>query len=237
MRDSDNEREFVPFTEGRCYRETAQASLGLTGDGGQLRFDGLARLLQNVATNDWRDAVPHSRDTWVVRRTEMRLTHHGRLPRYLDSFELATWCAGHGAAWIERRTDVILYDQILVECSALWVPIDATGHPVRLGHDVFDAYPGARERKVPGRVGRPDPLEGRPGRPWILREADFDVVGHVNNAALWQAVTECLASPVTRVSVVHHGPVERGDDVELRHDDSRLALLVDGDVRVSANWS
>jgi acyl-ACP thioesterase len=74
-------------------------------------------------------------------------------------------------------------------------------------------------------------------RPWPLRRADLDVVGHVNNAAVWQAVSELVTSPVSTVTVVHHGPVESGHDVTLASVPGSLWLLVDGVIQVSAEFS
>jgi acyl-ACP thioesterase len=223
--------------KGRRYSEVAQASLGLTAPGGALRWDGLVRCLQNVATNDWREAGAVSRDTWLVRRTAIRRPAGGRWPTYLENFTLTTWCAGHGAAWAERRTNVVIDDAVVLEAVALWVPVDATGHPVRLRDEFFAVYPEARERKVPGRVSQPTLSATAHERPWPLRRADLDVVGHINNAAAWQAVTEVVDSDVSEVVVVHHGPLEAGDEVTLRYDAQALLLSVAGDVRVSATFA
>ena len=61
-------------------------------------------------------------------------------------------------------------------------------------------------------------------------------MGHVNNAAVWQAVTEVVTVPVAQVTVVHHGPVESGHEVTLASASRALWLLVDGEVRVSAQF-
>jgi hypothetical protein len=61
------------------------------------------------------------------------------------------------------------------------------------------------------------------------------VIGHVNNAAVWQAVAEVFDAPVESVDVIHHGPVEEGHVVELVKDETQMWLLVDGEVRVAAS--
>ena len=57
--------------------------------------------------------------------------------------------------------------------------------------------------------------DGATRRPWPLRAADLDMVGHVNNAAVWEALSEVVTAPLAQVSVTHHGALEREDDVEL----------------------
>ncbi|MBV8451206.1 MAG: hypothetical protein JOZ29_02895, partial [Deltaproteobacteria bacterium] len=71
---------------------------------GRLRLDALARHLQDVATEDTRDAgIGDPRTSWVVRRTAV---HAGRWPRYLDRVSLASFCSGLGPRWAERRTSM-----------------------------------------------------------------------------------------------------------------------------------
>jgi acyl-ACP thioesterase len=115
------------------------------------------------------------------------------------------------------------------------VPIDPRGFPVRIPatfHEIFGEV--SNGRRVSGRVPVSAPPEGAQRRPWPLRRADLDVIGHVNNAAVWQAVAEVFDAPVVSVDVIHHGPVEEGHRVELVTHDAAMWLLVDGEVRVAA---
>lgn len=195
-------------------------------------------MLQDIATDDWDDTGIESSDTWVVRRTALRLAEGGRWPRFKERLTLTTWCGGIGAAWAERRTNIELDGHLLIETAALWVPIDPSGHPVRIRPEFFDTYGEAiRGRKVSGRVATPLVSPDASTRPWPLRRADLDVVGHVNNAAVWQAVSEIVPVPVDEVTVVHHGPVEGGHVVTLAQAPGSLWLLVDGVVQVSAEFS
>jgi len=72
-------------------------------------------------------------------------------------------------------------------------------------------------------------------RPWQLRRADFDVVGHVNNAAVWETLSE-LAPEVHSASVYHLGALEESDDVTLASAPGRFWLVVDGAVRVAGEF-
>jgi acyl-ACP thioesterase len=201
-------------------------------------LDGVARYLQDVGTDDWIETGASSDIVWIVRRTSMRHVEGARWPRYLDDVTLTTWCGGVGAAWAERRTNFAYDEQLLLEVAALWVPTDASGHPVRVRQDFFDVYGEAcRGRKISGRVTTTAIPDDATYRSWPLRAADFDIVGHVNNAAVWLAVSEVLTTPVRYVSVTHHSALEHGDDVSLAESPGRLWLLVNGVVRVSVEYS
>jgi acyl-ACP thioesterase len=230
--------EFVPLSPtGRRYREEYVIRLGDADEQGLLRLDGAARFLQDVGTDDWIDTGVQSDVTWVVRRTSLRLVEGGRWPRYLDHVMLTTWCGGTGAAWAERRTNFEYADQLALETVALWVCVDSTGHPVRMRDSFFDVYgEEARSRKVSGRVTTPPVPEGAAVRSWPLRDSDLDIIRHVNNAAVWQAVSEVVKSPVREVSVTHHASIERTDEVLLHVVPGAMWLTVDDVVTVSAQF-
>ncbi len=230
--------EFVAQpASGRKFTGLFKVRLGDADREGVLRLDGLARMLQDVATDDWDDSSIGSSETWVVRRTAVRIAEGGRWPRYREDLRVTTWCGGVGAAWAERRTDIAVGARRLVEAAALWVPIDATGHPLRIKPEFLAVYGEAiAGRRVSGRIEAAVVAEGATSRPWPLRRADLDIVGHVNNAAVWQVVDEVVDGPVREVVVTHHGPVEYGHEVTLAAAAGSLWLLVDGVVRVSARF-
>ena len=231
--------EFVALPgEGRRYCTQYKVRLGDVGADGSLRLDGVARLLQDVATDDWDESGLDTDDHWVVRRTALRLAEGGRWPRYKELLTLTTWCGGVGAAWAERRTNIEVAGQVVLEASALWVPIDATGHPVRISAEFMRIYGETIQgRKVSSRVPAPEVAPDAGGRVWPLRLADLDVIGHVNNAAIWQAITEVTGGGTSYVEVTHHGALELGDEVTLLSTNHAAWLSVGGVVQVAAEFS
>jgi acyl-ACP thioesterase len=230
--------EFVPINDqGRHFHGDFRVRINDADARGMLRLDGLVRLLQDIATDDSHDTELGSLEMWVVRRTALRFVEGARWPRYLDLVQLTTWCGGTGAAWAERRTNVEVDGQLVLEAAAVWVPIDDLGHPVRLRDAFFEIYGEvARERKVSGRLTKVPIPEGAERRPWPIRGADADSLGHINNAALWQALSEVVTVPLSSVQVQHHSSVEIGDVVTLVNAPGQLWLTVDGDVRLSAQY-
>ena len=228
---------FEPFHSGRRFESSRVVRLGDADASGALRLDGAARYLQDIATDDWDDTGIASGDVWVVRRTALRCVN-ARWPRYQDHVMLRTWCSGAGGAWAERRTDLCIGAATVIESVALWVPTDPAGRPVRLRapfHEVYDESIGGR--KISGRVSEGVVESGASPVPWQVRVADLDVVGHVNNAALWQVVSEVAPTPVQWVEVTHYGAVERDDDVRVFQRPGALWIVVDDAVRVAARFA
>ncbi len=230
--------EFVERPQhGRTFSSSRPVRLSDAGIDGRLRVDGLARFLQDAGSDDWADAGIVSDDVWVARRTSWRLREADRWPRLADTVTLTTWCGGTGAAWAERRTDVGVEGTVLIEAASLWVPIDEEGRPRRVRPEFFDVYGSAAAgRRVPGRVTTPPVDTDAARREWAVRRSDLDVIGHVNNAAVWSAVVEVIPTGTRGASVTHHGAIEYGDVVELVSSRSRVWLLVGGDIRVSGEF-
>ena len=229
------EREYVPEPSvGRRFSIDALVRLSDALPSSYWRLDGVARALQDAATEDWEDCGIVTDALWLARRTSFRRV--GRWPVIYDRLKLTTFCAGIGAAWAERRTNIYVGDQLVIEAASLWVPVDPRGFPVRIPATFREIFGEATKgRRVTGRVPVTAPPAGALRQPWPLRRADLDVIGHVNNAAVWQAVAEVFDAPVESVDVIHHGPVEEGHEVELVTSVDTMWLVVDGEVRVTAS--
>jgi len=231
--DALEDREYVELpSAGRRFTVQSLVRLSDAQPSGHLRLDGVARALQDAATEDWEDCGIDTDALWLARRTSFRCV--GPWPTLYQRLSLTTFCAGVGAAWAERRTNLYVDGALSIEAASLWVPVDPRGFPVRIPesfHRIFgEAMAG---RRVSGRVPISAPSPEALTRPWSLRRADLDVIGHVNNAAVWQAVAEVFDAPVAAVDVIHHGPVEEGHEVQLRYSGDEMWLLVDGEVRVA----
>lgn len=151
---------------------------------------------------------------------------------------LTTWCGGTGAAWAERRTNLSVDDRVMIETASLWVPVNRAGQPQRIPPYFLDLYGEAsRGRKVSGKVTRTTPSADASSQPWHLRRSDVDIVDHVNNAAIWQAVTEVVEGPVTYAELTFHGPVLKSDELTLVSSPGKVWLLLDDDVRISGEFT
>ena len=222
--------DFAPFpTTGRVYSTTRTVRLGDVTPRGRLRLDAIARYLQDIATDDALDGKYDDPHGWVVRRTDIFVQ---QFPSYLDTVRLHTWCGGVGSHWAERRTRLSLIDSgtheelPVAEMAALWVRVDLqTLKPLALS-ERFREIIGvtANDRKVSARLhvgrGLPPASQARELAPMRLRFADFDAVGHLNNAVYWEPLEEYLGAHRSlraplRAVVEHHLSVEPGADLGL----------------------
>lgn len=221
---------------GRVYEGSRRVRLADVSPAGRLRLDAAARYLQDVSADDTADAALREAEAWVVRKTVLEVAS---FPRYQEPLRLATWCSGTGSHWAERRISVTGERGGAVEAATTWVHVDlATGRPKRVPPGFAEIYGEASGgRRVKARLDHGDPPSTASGPAWPLRFADFDVLGHVNNAAYWQAVEEELAArrglrAPLRAEVEHRGALERGarpDRVVADRGDGGFALwLVEG---------
>ncbi|HEX7096630.1 MAG TPA: acyl-ACP thioesterase domain-containing protein [Acidimicrobiales bacterium] len=181
-------------TQGRVFTAERRVRLGDVDTSGCLRLDACARYLQDVARDDAADSAIENPLGWVVRRT---VVHVVRPPAFQELVRLETWCSGVGSRWAERRTTIVGEHGGLVEAASVWVHLDLeTGRPLRLGPSFHERYAAsAGGRSADARL-RHDP-EVPPGadvRHWAWRATDFDVLGHVNNAACGAVVEEGVAA-------------------------------------------
>ena len=233
-------------TEGRVFHTSRVVRSVDVTPAGRLRFDALARYLQQAAEDDLYDAAWAEPYTWLVRRTSVAVRSY---PAHRDRVQLRTFCSATGPRWAERTTTVAGPGGDLVQAVAVWVAIDAAdGRPVPLG-DTFDRIygPSTGGRRVSARLTQPGPPESAmrdpaAGQAWPLRASDFDTAGHVNNSIHWAVVEDVLAGLdwlPSRAELEYHWPVLPGHDprllteradgqlsVWLCHDGERLASAV-----------
>lgn len=207
----------IPAT-GRRFVARRPVRLGDVDSSARMRFDAVARFLQDVATDDAADAGVSEELRWLVRRT---LVSTIRSPRLGETLELTTFCSGYGRSWAERRTAISGSLGGQVETVSLWVSIDSTtGRPVALDHRFHDVWgETSADRRVGPRlqIERPAASAQSRGR-WPIRVVDIDPYRHANNAAQWAAMEELAGLDADRRGVAEIefvAPIERERDVEL----------------------
>jgi acyl-ACP thioesterase len=235
--------------DGRVFRTRRVVRSVDVTPAGRLRFDALARYLQQAAEDDLADADWAEPYTWLVRRTAVVVRGY---PAHRARVQLRTFCSATGPRWAERTTTVAGPAGDLMQATAVWVAIAAAdGRPVPLGDAFHRVYgPSTGGRQVSARLSHPgplvDPAAGEAagqaagesagqsagqlaGRPWPLRASDFDTAGHVNNSIHWAAVEDVLAGLdwlPSRAELEYHRPVLPG------HDPRLLTERIDGQLSV-----
>jgi len=213
--------------QGRVFAASRSVRSTDVTPGGRLRFDALARYLQDVAEDDLADAGWSEPCAWLVRRVTVVIRDY---PAYGEPLELRTFCSATGPRWAGRTTTVVRAGRELIQATGVWAAVSrADGRPATLGPQFHRIYgPSAGGRTVSARLSHPGPPGSeaagpeapsfRPGRAWPLRASDFDTAGHVNNAIHWAAVEDLLARldwlPAS-AELEYHRPILAGHEPRL----------------------
>jgi acyl-ACP thioesterase len=213
--------ELVPVpSAGRRFTAASTVRLGDVDQHGQLRLDGLARHLQDVANEDAVDSGLSNAVAWVVRRTLVAI---GVVPVLAENLTLTTFCSGTGRSWAERRTSIRGDRGGLVEAVSLWVQVDVVTDRISALGDEFHLIYGeaAGGRRVSARLSLPGLAVDATSQPWTIRAVDLDVLGHVNNAAQWAILEEALANAESDRSgiaeIEYRAPVDAADSPATLH--------------------
>jgi acyl-ACP thioesterase len=224
---------------GRVFTTRRQVRSTDVTPAGRLRFDALARYLQEAAEDDLADAGWDEPYDWLVRKTAV--TVH-EFPRFGGHVWLHTFCSATGPRWAERTTTVTGPEGDLMQATAIWAALArADGRPASLGPEFHRLYDGAAQgRSVSARLTHPRPPASPAGGAWPLRASDFDMAGHVNNAIHWAAVEDVLAGLdwlPDAAELEYYRPVLPGCDPYLAasHEKEEVGLwLLDGSQRLAS---
>ncbi len=249
MRDNGATRILPEPASGRVYRSSTPVRLGDASPSGRFRLDGVARALQDVATDDDADRGDLGGGAWVVRRTLLEQRSPARLD---DRVELSTWCTGLGSRWAERTTALRTAGGARIDTVTLWVHLDATtGRPAKLPDAFVALYaePTAGREVTARQEHEPVALDGDGVvvADWWPRATDLDVLDHTNNAIAWAVVEQVCDSIAAaggvdsmlegsaRVEVEFRDPV--GADAVRSGSPLRVAHLVDDEIVSITLWS
>jgi acyl-ACP thioesterase len=224
---------------GRVFTIRRQVRSTDVTPAGRLRFDALARYLQQAAEDDLADAGWDEPYDWLVRKTAVTVRE---FPWFGTQVWLHTFCSATGPRWAERTTTVTGPDGDLLQATAVWAAIArADGRPAALGPEFHRLYDGAAQgRSVSARLSHPRPPAKPVGGFWPLRASDFDTAGHVNNAIHWAAVEDVLAGLdwlPDGAELEYHRPLLPGCDPYLAasHEKDEVSLwLLDGAQRLAS---
>jgi acyl-ACP thioesterase len=209
---------------------------------GRLRLDAVARYLQDAATDDVEETGWGAPDhLWVLRSIRVDVVAPFLADREVD---VLTWGSSFAALAAGRRWSLAGNAGGSIEVDSTWVHLGPDARPARIGEGFDDYREAAAGRATSTRLTLPDPPAGSERVPWPLRVTDVDLMGHVNNAAYWDAVEQLLRGrepdlrrPL-RALLDYRQPVDLEESVELVSARSggrfELAFTVGSDVRAVA---
>lgn len=230
--------ELVPFpgTGARYTSPSRTVRFSDCSPSGQLRFDSYARYAEDTSADDFYSSPALVPVVWVIRRAVIEVERHAVLNERVDT---SVWCSALGARWSERRFTTVGEMGARYEMASLWVCLDPeTFRAVPVPSEIHDYYGTATGgRSVSSKLVHADPGPSAVERPWQLRHADYDPLGHVHNTAYWEVVADEIGRRPEldgrlRAEAEYRMPVEMDAEVHLLvadEDDAIDVWMVQGD--------
>ena len=209
----------------------------------RLRFDGIARYLQDIGSDNLDATPPHATDPfWIVRRTVIDVIEPVHFP---DRVHMRRWCSSMSTRWSNMRVQISSGKGASIETEGFWINISATtGMPTRISDEALELLARTTDEhrlRWKAWLTEPVPDASETDTPFPLRATDIDSFNHVNNAAYWHAVEEFLVTHTELVREPHRAvieylsPILASEHVIIRHryEGGALTLwfVVDGSVR------
>ncbi|WP_167490360.1 acyl-[acyl-carrier-protein] thioesterase [Nocardia terpenica] len=176
----------------------------------RLRFDAVARYLQDIAEEELQAGFFHRTDpSWIVRRTVIDVIRPILWP---DRVQLRRWCSAMSTRWTNMRVRITSEKGGLIETEGFWINInESTNRPTRISDEgLAHLARTATEQRLRWRPWLTDaiPPESDTDLPFPVRATDIDQYNHVNNAVYWQAVEQFLVDFPKLVAGPHRAVVE-----------------------------
>jgi len=176
----------------------------------RLRFDAVARYLQDIAFEQLQQTQLHRTDpVWIVRRTVIDVIRPIVWP---DRVHLLRWCSSMSTRWTNMRARVTSEHGGLIETEGFWINISESNNmPARISEEGL-AYLAqtTNEQRLRWRPYLTDttPPESDTDMPFPVRATDIDQYNHVNNACYWAAVEQFLVEYPKLVAGPHRAVIE-----------------------------
>lgn len=190
----------------------------------RLRFDSVARYLQDVANDNLAASTFGSSDPfWLVRRTIIDVVEPISWPGTLS---LERWCSSLSTRWANMRVRVKAAPEAdrlnpnprpggLIETESFWINVSESGMPARISDGGFEYLSSmTSEHRLRWKQMNPStPADSRTSgtaddRPHILRATDFDPFKHMNNSSYWAVIEDELIEHPDLTNSPHRAVIE-----------------------------
>lgn len=170
-------------------------NIGAVSRHGVLRMDALFNMFQEMAVLHTHEAgfeltdMLESRKTWILNRVAVDIS---KLPKLEESIDIFTWSRKIYRFKGLRDYEIFADGKSIIRATSLWVYFDVEkGRPVRVPESFEERYGVVEDQATDVDIEslqfvditRPDS-----SLPIATRISDYDINGHVNNAAILQYI-------------------------------------------------
>lgn len=190
----------------------------------RLRFDSVARYLQDVANDNLAASSFGTSDPfWLVRRTVIDVVERISWP---GTISLERWCSSLSTRWANMRVRMKAAPEAdrlnpnprpggLIETESFWINVNESGMPARISDGGLEYLSSMtsehrlRWKQMNSSIP-PDPHTSGAAvdRPHILRATDFDPLRHMNNSAYWAVIEDELLEHPDLTNGPHRAVIE-----------------------------
>jgi len=210
---------------------------------GKVRIDAIARYLQDIGFDDTNDIGVGDGGLWVARKIEISFPKASSWPKRNEMIKLETYCGGVGGASAERIVNIYSGNE-KITATTVWVHVDEKGKPIKVPPWLSEAYPKAKKIKSAKSDLTSKEFVETTKIDFALRESDFDVNGHVNNAVAFVALNEAgnhmeAQAPISLV-VEYIAPISNCELVEVSMRSTsngfEARLICDHNIACAMKW-
>ena len=200
----------------KFFEQTYRLRVSDEDENGRLKTSALLGILQDCATRasdnagaaaDWL----YERGTvWFLNSVSLRV--YSDLC-YLNTLRIETFVDKFGGLFAKRGYRVYLGDEIIAECTSFWFMVDlARRKPIKPPEEVIGKYIIYTPCIIESERVRLKLPDGRPEKSVeiIVRAADTDRNGHVNNAVYADYVSE-LVGAINEFDIEYKAEAKAGD--------------------------
>jgi acyl-ACP thioesterase len=215
----------------RKFREKRKILLCDVRRNRTLRIDAIFNYAQDIGRSDSYDLGVGEGGVWFARHTIIEIE---KLPELNDEIELVTYCGGVSKVSALRIVEITKNGHCLIKVKTEWVHLDHLSFRPSLIPKWIYTY-GENLKSIVRKYIKIQDEDFLPLKEWQIREADFDMNNHVNNARLAEVIeTNPRAFEIKNLECQFQRPCEKNISYAWNAKYTSLKILSDSEVIFSA---
>lgn len=186
-----------------------------------LRLDAIFNFAQDIGRSDTYDLGVGEGGLWFARHVNISIK---KLPILNNEIELLTYCDGVSKISALRIVEINLNGECVIKVKTEWVHLDSDSFKPSIIPKWIQAY-GENLKSIVRKYIKFNNENFLPLKEWQIRETDFDINDHVNNARLAEVLeTNPNASKISKLDCQFLKPCE--SNIKYAWDTQHTSLII-----------